>query len=445
MTSLPGCVSGSAARPMLLGALLAGVAFFAGCNRPPKETARQFYREASGAFEDGDNAGALSLMQKAAALRPRDPRYLIALARLQSINNRPLDAIATLDQIARMGLSLHLEQDETFAPLRGFNAFDDVVRRLRANRAPRGAETVLFELPQMTGIIEGIAQQPRTGDYFFSDVHHRCVWVRQVDGTVRRFSPSGAGLLAVMGLAVDETRGSLWATTAALPQMDDYKPADRNHGALVELALADGSIRRIAPLPTDGAAHELGHLTVASDGTVYASDSMSPIIWRLAPRAQKPVAWLRSDKFESLQDLVLMPDGRTLLAADAANGLLAVDLASRSARVLVPPPDTTLVGIDGLTLLPDGSVIAVQNGIEPRRVVRLWLDPTLQNVLKLEVLECGHSAMADPTEGTLVENRYVFIGDSGWDRFVANESGAASTPRAVPILATRLPSQYRSQ
>jgi sugar lactone lactonase YvrE len=445
MTSFPGLVTAPAIRRVLLGAGLALIGLAPAPAAPPSVAARKFYHDASGAFEDQNYEAALTLLEKAVALRPDHPRYLGALARLQAMTERPFDALTTLNRLARMGVFLDPEEDESFAPLHGSSDFGDVVQRLRANRDPLGAGHVLFELPAMTGIIEGVTFRATTGDYFFGDVRHRCVWLRGPDGSVQRFSPADAGLLGVFGLAVDEVRGSLWAATTAVAEMEGYRPGDRNRAALVEFALADGRIRRTAALPADGAGHVLGDLTVAADGTVYATDSIAPVIWRLPPGAKQPQRWIESDEFESLQGLAFAADGKALLVADYANGVFYVDLATRAIRSLAPPPNATLVGIDGLAIAPDGSAIAVQNGIEPRRIVRLWFDPAWQTVTRLEVLERGHPAMADPTLGTLVGDRFVFVGTAGWDRFASGGPADAAAPRAVPILATRLPAPARDR
>jgi sugar lactone lactonase YvrE len=434
-----------AIRRALLGTALALSSPASASTASPGAAARKYYRDASGAFEDQNYEVALGLMEKAAALRPDQPRYLGALARLQAMNDRPFDALTTLNRLARMGVFLDPGEDESFATLQGSGDFGDVVQRLRANRDPLGAGQVLFELPAMTGIIEGIAFRAATGDWFFGDARHRCVWVRHPDGNVQRFSPAGAGLPGVFGLAVDEPRGSLWAATTAVAEMDGYRPADRNHAALVEFALADGRVRRTAALPADGAGHLLGDLTRAPDGTVYATDSLAPVLWRLPPGAAQPQRWVESDEFESLQGLAIMPDGKRLLVADYGNGLFLVDLATGAIAHLAPPRDATLCGIDGLAVTPDGSVIAVQNGIEPRRVVRLRIDVAGRSVTRLDVLERGHPVMADPTLGTLVGDRFMFIGTAGWDRFAAEGPTDAAAPRAVPILVTRLPGAGRDR
>ena len=64
-----------------------------------------------------------------------------------------------------------------------------------------------FTLPDMTGLIEGIAFRSRTGAYYFGDVHRRCVWQRAADGTVTRFTAPDERLLGVFRIEIDEGRG----------------------------------------------------------------------------------------------------------------------------------------------------------------------------------------------------------------------------------------------
>ena len=65
-----------------------------------------------------------------------------------------------------------------------------------------------------------------------------------------------------------------------------------------------------------------------------------------------------------------------------------------------------------------GSLIAIQNGIRPYRVVRLRLDELPQrHSHPLEVLESNHTLFDEPTTGAVVRDRYYFIGNSHWPAF----------------------------
>lgn len=399
--------------------------------------ARVLAQEGVKAHEAKDEAAFLAKMTEAAAARPDYPRILVNLAAAQVANDRADEAIATLERLAALGVHSPVEKSEDFAALRERKEFKAVVARLAANLAPKGDGEIAFSLPEMTGLIEGIAWREKTGDFFFGDVHQRAVWLRTRDNKVRRFSTEDEGLLGVFGLVVDEERGTLWAATSAVAAMHGFADDQKSTGGIAELDLESGKVRRVVLVAADGHQHALGDLTLAADGSVYATDSATPVVWRLAPGAETLDRWLESAEFESLQGLTFSEDNRTLYLTDHVNGLLRVDVASRSVRRLAAPPDTTLLGVDALARAPDGTLIVVQNGVRPMRVLRLTLDATGETIEQVKVLEAGHMTMAAPALGCVVKKEFFFIGNAGWSRF-ETDAPTATPPRPVPIFHTKL-------
>jgi sugar lactone lactonase YvrE len=401
--------------PLFATALAVTAALAAADTAPPK-THQDYRRESAAAFARNDFAAARTACEAALRLRPDSPRYHYNLALIAMRSEQPADALAALRRLADLGVSLAAEKDESFAPLRANPEFAAILATLAANRAPRGQATELFTLPGMTGIIEGIAFRPATGDWFFGDVHHRCVWRRSADGTVSRFSPPGEVLLGVFQIALDEKRGLLWAATAMLPETSGYTAAQKGRAALVALDLATGKLLRTHPLPTDTRDHVLGDLLLAPDGTVYATDSTAPLVWRLAPGATAPEILVESATFNSLQGLGLLAAGRKLVVTDYANGVLVIDLASKTITPLAPPSNTTLLGLDGFIVEGD-RIVAVQNGISPQRIVRITLSPDATRVTAFDVLAAALPGLDDLTLLTRTPAGPVVIAHSGWSAF----------------------------
>jgi sugar lactone lactonase YvrE len=370
--------------------------------------------EALAAYARRDYAAALAATEAALALRPDSPRYLRQLAALSALTGNASAAIACLERIAALGVSADVERDRDFALLQGTPEFRRVLAVLAANRAPQGAVEALAELPGRTGLVEGIACRERTGDIFLGDVHHRCVWRRDATGRVERFSAEDEELLGVFGLALDESRGLLWAATAAVPEMDGFTSELAGQAALAAFSLATSELVRVVHVPVDGRPHGLGDLTVAPDGTVYTTDSKSPLIWKLAPGAEELQVVADAPIFSSLQGLVL--DDRILLVADHDNGLFTVALDSGDIRAVPPPPGATLVGLDGLVAIP-GGVVAVQNGVEPQRLLRLSFAPGFSVLTRLQVLAAGQPQLSDLALVTLVKDRPTVIAGAGWDGY----------------------------
>lgn len=376
----------------------------------------EYRRAAEVAYLKKDFVGAREAYTAALALRPDSPRYLHSLAATQALTGLPDAALATLRRLTALGIATAIERDADFASLQGLAGFNAIRSALATNREPHGEADLLAELPGRTGILEGLAYHASTGDLYLGDVHHRCIWRRDRDGRVTRYTAEEGDLLGVFGLALEEPRRALWAATTAVPEMSGYTPDLKGHAALVEFNLVTSEQRRVVDLPTDNRPHVLGDLVVAPDGVIYVTDSASPIIWRYTPGDEELENFIENPAFGSLQGIVL--SDRTLIVSDYTNGLFTVDLTASPplVRTLAPPPATTLLGLDGLVLAP-GGVIAVQNGVSPQRVVRLTLNGDLTAVTGLTVLASALPRMEDLALVTLVNGLPTFIANAGWDTF----------------------------
>lgn len=385
----------------------------AAAGRAAEPTPADLHRTALQAFERADYPAAIQSLRSAIALRPGDPRFLYNLAIMHTRNEQPEQAIAALQQMTAFGVVLPVAGEEEFVPLRERPGFAAVVDALAAHRQPRGEAALLFELPDQSGIIEGLAHRVSTGEFFFGDVRQRCVWRRAKDGTLSRFTSVGDGLYGVFQLAVDEPRRRLWAATSMIPSAAGFNPADKGRAALVALDLITGDVIASFPLPPDGNNHVLGDLLLASDGTLFITDSATPTLWRLAPGATALDAFVATPGYTSLQGLALLDGGRKLLVSDYSNGLLAIDLSSRAITPVTSPANVTLLGLDGL-LARDNAILAVQNGVEPQRVLRLALSPAADTVTSVETLAAGQPGFDDLTLLTVVAGHPVVIAQSGW-------------------------------
>jgi hypothetical protein len=182
--------------------------------------------------------------------------------------------------------------------------------------------------------------------------------------------------------------------------------------------------------PADGAPHLLGDFVQIADGTIYATDTTSPIIWTLAPGGGTLVPFVTGG-FTSLQGITPDANARGLFVTDYRAGVLHVDLATRAVRPLTAPAGADLRGLDTLLRTPGGALVAIFNATARQRILRLTLDDAATAITAVDVL-AADPAMADATLGTLVGGDVVFIADGGWTRFEPGKVDAS--PRPVPVL-----------
>jgi len=402
---------------------------------PAQDSHLEWRAVADEAYARKDYAAARIAVLAALEIQPDSPRYLRQLAAVAARLGDSAESLEALRRLAALGVTTSVDSDPDFAPLQTDPGFVRILHQLADNRAPRGGAEVLAELPGRTGVIEGIAFRVRTGDLFLGDVHHRTIWRRDHSGRVFRFIAEDEELFGVFGLALDEERDTLWAATSALPAMSGYTADLKGQSALADFELSTGKLRRVIPVPIDGRDHALNDLIVGPDGTVYATDGIAPVIWEFNPGAEELQKTIESPLFHSLQGIVI--SRRTLFVADHAHGLFSVDLATRSLTHLEPPAASTLVGLDGMTAVP-GGLAAVQNGVEPSRVVRIELAPDLGSVTGVTVLASGQTHLDDLALVTLIGDRPAFVAGAGWNGF---NPPATPTPRShtVRIFQTPLP------
>ncbi len=75
------------------------------------------------------------------------------------------------------------------------------------------------------------------------------------------------------------------------------------------------------------------------------------------------------------------------------------------------------MGIDGIYFYNKDKIIAVQNGINPQRIIEITLDKSYKTALKLKVLEVNNPDFDDITLGTIYNNHFYFIANSQWYKF----------------------------
>ena len=80
--------------------------------------------------------------------------------------------------------------------------------------------------------------------------------------------------------------------------------------------------------------------------------------------------------------------------------------------------------------------MAVQNGTDPRRVLRLALDAGATRVTRASVVAQDTATMPEPTRGTIVGRELWLVAGPGWDQF--DDEG-----RVRPGVALRAPKVVR--
>jgi tetratricopeptide (TPR) repeat protein len=379
----------------------------------PPHDGRFYEALAVKAYQSKDYAAFLENMKQAAALRPNHPRLMYNLSAAYALNGRKDEAIQWLGRVARMGLVYAAEKDEDFASLKDSRDFADVVALFQKNRSQVGDAAHAFTVHEKGLVPESVAYDPAAKVFYLSSVYRRKILRVGTKGEVTDFATEREGLWSVMGMKVDAARRSLWVCTAAQPQMSNYDARERGRSGLFKFDLRTGKLAGKYMLADDSKQHWLGDLAINSRGDVYTTDSLTPALYVLRLGAERLEPVLEGEPFVSPQGLDFTSDEKRLFVADYAKGVFVVDLLTKRYAPLVPAQDSTMLGIDGLYFYR-GGLVAVQNGVNPQRVVRLFLSKDLSRVERFQTVAANDPAFDEPTLGVLVRSQFYFIANSQW-------------------------------
>ena len=186
---------------------------------------------------------------------------------------------------------------------------------------------------------------------------------------------------------------------------DNAKTERRN--AVVQYNLKSGRLtnRFLAP-----EASQLNDLVVASDGTLYVTDSMGNTLFRKKPNEKTLSRFGEPGTVRGVNGIALSGDERLYVAT--STGIARIDTATGSPTRL-PQPDTVVTGgCDGLYWI-DGDLIGVQNSTNPGRVIRIALTDKGDRIAGLTVLQSHHHPdFNEPTTGAIANGALNVIGNS---------------------------------
>jgi len=423
-------------RSLALLALMSPLLPLAAQSAPAADSAavaRKAWGQAIAALRAGDAVEAQRLAAHAASAWPVQPAYIWGRAAISARTGDSLAVREALTDYAAFGLGRSLG-DSIFDRYRQASWFATLAAAHATNAAPAARSVVRATFADSTFWPEGVDYDPRSRTFYVAGIRHRAIVAVSADGSQRTvISPDRPEYGAMFGVRVDPREPVLWVTTSGAPQMAGYAPRDSQIAALLKIRIADGRLLRRWDLPVGQ--HVLGDLAVAPDGTVYMTDSQEPVLYVLLPGAHTLRAF-RHPLFRSLQGMAPSPDPLVVYVADYSHGLLRVDTRDGSATRLEMPAHVTSVGCDGIVRVGN-SIVAVQNGVAPARVVRFDLDESGTRITGMALLDRNSDVADEPTIGTVAGNDFVYVATSQWEKH--DESGVRNRVPLRPAVLLAVP------
>ncbi len=391
---------------ILLTLILTTSALFAEETRSPRDY-NFYYRQAVDAYRKQNHQDFLANALEALKIRPRSNAAKYNVACGYALTGDTSASLDILEQLARYGVDYGIADDPDFASLHKSKRF----AKLRALSEERSSainrSEIVFESLQNDIMPEGIAHDPRTGIFYMGSMRDGDIRALDTSGNFYDFAQIRHDItLACIGIFVDTTRNLLWACGSASENTAGYTEDQFGITGIFAFDLGTGKLARKIMLPFPHPTFGFNDLVVTKNGDLYTTGGP---LYKLPAGDTEFVLAAPEDAIGGSNGICLSPDEKTLFVTETWQGIVAVDLTDDSWRVLQCPDTIMVTGLDGMYYY-DGSLVAVQNGPNPWRIIRIFLNDTRTAVDSVRALERRNPDVSMALTAALVGNNVYSVG-----------------------------------
>lgn len=346
---------------------------------------------------------------------PGDLGLKMELATSYAADDMKTAAYDLLLRMPKQGFGLDIGEDKRFSKIHGTQAWDYIVKSLAANLEPFGDGKVAFTLPADDLLIHSIAWDPKHKQLLVGSAREGKIFRVGEDGKLQTFiaADEKMPLWSVFDMRVDPEHNRLWVATTSVAYFNGYDTDNAGKAALLQFDLESGELLHTYPLP--GRGKFLSSLALAPDGRIFAADGVHNTIYEL--RDGKLVVFTSNPKLTQIHAMAVSGDGKNLYIADARLGIVGMQIDSKKAFMLgYNRAALVLPGISGM-LWYDGTLVVIQPGMQPARVMRLHLSDDGRSVASAMPIDVAKPEFKALGMGTVAGDKLYFIANLQRDKY----------------------------
>jgi hypothetical protein len=250
------------------------------------------------------------------------------------------------------------------------------------NQKPIEISRTVAKLPVKQVIAEGLRYNPVDFCFFVSSIYKGIINnVNKRNKILWQCKNNNFGSIA--GLKIDRKKNLLWGTFEHQPQSQNFLDSlNGSSGIFCYNFLTKELLLKIEVDKDSPEHHWFGDISLDSNRNVYATDSYTDKIYKFSAPDFKPQIFLSDYNFFSLQGLTFTNDDKFIIFADFPSRLYLYNNKTKEVNEIENLTNHTLPGIDGIYFYKNNKIIAVQNGIYPRRIVEITLDNDYTEAIK---------------------------------------------------------------
>ena len=350
----------------------------------------------------------IKLLQEILNERPGDAAALFNLALDEASIGEADKALDLLQQMAgaHTGMDPREPAGRAFKTLSSDPRFVALVRQIEKENPPVIRSQSAFAIHERDLAPEGIAYDPVERNFYLSSVTKSKIVRVGPDGKAQDFkAPGQDGLGLTLGIKVDAKRRFLWVVSIASHPEGGHSPS-----GVFQYDLKTGKLLFKHQLPP-GSAGFLNDVALNSIGEGFATNTGTGEVFRMSSDHDGLESLLPANSIPQANGITLSTDEKVLFVAGWI-GIVRVDLTTKQFFLLSKPRNVSDAGLDGMYFYK-GSLVGIQNpDLHPGRVMRYYLNPAMDTIIRAQVLEAYNPSFDIPTTGTLVGDFLHFMANT---------------------------------
>lgn len=338
----------------------------------------------------GDMQRFVWVLQRAIELTPNSGDLKLQLAMAYAKQGDKTHAYDTLVRMQTQGFGYDISKDPRFDPIHGTKVWDYIVANLGVNAKQFGEGKVAYSLPKGDYLFDALAWDPAARRLLVASARDGTVKGVDAHGKLVDFiaPDAGNGMWGADALAVDGAHGKLYVASSASAIYKGFSADNAGHAGVFEFDLRSGKFLRKTVFDSSDGAHRLTSLVAGKDGQVYGADNARKQVFKLEDGKLREI--LSNPRLGGIAALALSGDARTLYLADYVQGIFGFDLAKGEA--FEPAFDASRLVLGGIVDMVwyDGTLAVVEDGMVPKRVMRLQLDADGRKITSAMPLDVAH-------------------------------------------------------
>lgn len=392
------------------------------------QSQKEVYQQSVDAYKNKDYVAFLKLTKQLDSVRPYHPTYTYNLASAFAMNGKEKEAIATLKKVVLMNATTAFETDDDFKSIANSEGFQQLLMLKKMQEQSISNSTKVVSLSEKELHPEGLEFLSKSNVWLASSIRKRKIVSFDPKTGVCKDWFTDNQLYAVFSMKKDANEQFLWVATSALPEMERFSYNLEGKAAVLKI---DIKTKKVVQRFEIAGNHVFGDLYVTKNNVVYVSDSNKPILYKIENDVMSEWISLEKEAY-NLQGITMNSDENLLFVADYLKGIAAISLRDNQRKWFTFPEGTIGKGIDGLCFY-NHSLIAVQNGVKPIRLVRFNLNEVGSEIIGYQIIDHNRAEFNEPALATIIANKLCFFANSPW-QFYDKNGNLDSTKVEAPLL-----------